>query len=393
MSLPSMHTAIGMSFPFFVTASIYFKIRKVTSKLLVAATFLMIFCGIWAEVPDLPRFLPQKYQYLEDTITRSKYADIFFFHGFLDTHQTEDRGLREGAVAIFAMFFLILFASAKTIRDNQKKIDAFKDVDRGKEIQGGLAKIHIKYNGITDLHCHILPGIDDGPETIEESVEMCKRMVEMGFKHVVATPHIPWKGSDQIGKIVISFNSLKEQIEREEILLRLSLGADIKIDYDLVEKLKTGGFLTVANSRYFLLEPEDFIVPSGFEDFLARCIKAGFYPIITHPERSSAFQDDFERMKKIAEMDVLIQVTTCSLSGEMGGKVQKAAVRLLEQGIADVLVSDAHSKTFRLERFFEGLLEAENIVGEEKVKKMVHTVPQMVIENANIQDIKSVSRG
>ena len=404
MSLPAMHTVVGMSLPFSISAVIYIIRKRVTRRLLIITGILMIICGIWAEIPDMPRYLPDEYRHLEGDITNSRDANIFFFHGFLDTHQTEDSGLREGAVAIFIMFFLILFACSRTVLANQRDIDALKHLPVAEEVSEPkeLNKLNelnepnkpeSGLTGLIDIHCHVLPGVDDGPGTIEESMKMCRRMVKLGFRHIVATPHFPWEGVYDTDGVLRAYDILKENIDRENLNLEISLGADVKITWDLVAKLKNKEIFTLAGSRYFLLEPEDFTVPDGFEAFMERCNNAGFHPVLTHPERNIVFQDDQERLAGIYKIPVLIQINSSSLTGSSGQKAQAAAIKLLEEGLVDIIVSDAHSSRFRLDEFRPGLAIAEDIVGPEKIEKMIITVPGMVLNNMGIEDIIRVSRG
>jgi len=384
MSLPAMHTAVGMSFPFLLGAARYLKVRKVTFKLLILTAFFMILCGVWAEVPDVPTFLSEGYKHLETTIMNWKYVNIFFFHGLLDKYQTEDRGLLEGAIAIFTMFSLMLVACSRSILLNQKEIDSLKeDISKDKRLP------KIKFKNVVDIHCHVLPGIDDGSEDMEEAVNMCKKAADMGITHMVATPHIPWNGEYNAGKIIETFSLLKERVEQEKVAIKLSLGSDNKISWELIDLLKDKKALTISKSRYFLLELDENMVPRGLEEFIKKCNSAGFYPIITHPERNRDLQSDIERLRNMHELDVLIQITGASLTGFSGKRAEKSASDLLEAGLVDIIASDAHSCNFRMDEFKHGVQVAASIVGPEKVKNMIEITPKKIVENVDISEIKT----
>ncbi len=386
MSLPAMHTAVGMSAPFLAGAAGYLKAKRVTAKALLVLVFAMIFCGLWAEVPDFPKVLSREWSAHDP-----RYVNIFFFHGFLDAHQTEDRGLAEGFLAISTMFFLILFACRKSVLDNAKKIDLLGSAV-AREANPPAVPKHIDYKDIVDIHCHLLPGVDDGPASVEEAIKMCRRVVELGVCHTVATPHMPWRGSYPTERIVESYNLLKKELEKEEIALRLSLGADIRIMWDLVERLKNSSVFTLARSRYFLLELDDFTVPEQLEGFMQKCNSAGFYPVLSHPERNTVFQSDITRLKDIARLPALIQVSASSLVGSEGEKARRTAVELLKAEIVHVLASDAHSVNMRLEEFRKGLIAAQDVVGPEKVRAMVVKAPGMVVHDEDIEKIKGVRK-
>ncbi|MFC1668259.1 tyrosine-protein phosphatase [Chlamydiota bacterium] len=299
MALPAFHTAIGMSVPFLIGLIGFLKKRKITRRFLIHVSIWMIICGLWAEIPDFPRFFPRKHRSLEKKITISFYGNVFFFHGFLDAHQTEDRGLLEGSLIIFSMFFFLLFIGRKSLLDNEKEIELL-----GKKVttcQFNLQKKDYVFENIIDIHCHILPGVDDGPQTIEESLKMCKRAKELGISHIIATPHFPWEGRYDTTRILKAYNSLSERLVKENCDITLSLGSDCRITHDLVERLKKKEVFRLANSRFFLLELDDFTVPEGLELFIAHSREEGFFPILTHPERNIVFQSNFKRLEKIKE--------------------------------------------------------------------------------------------
>lgn len=385
MSLPSMHTAVGMGLPFLIMLAFFLKTKNIRYRTLLFFIFLMIFCGLWAEIPDIPQLLPVDYRHWEKDILHSRYANVFFFHGFLDKYQTEDRGLLEGFIAIFIMFSGIFIAVSRQILKNKNQIERLN------------AKINVintseKYvDDIVDIHCHILPEVDDGAKSMAEALEMCKKTVCLGFSHIVATPHLPWNGSYEHDKISASFELLKAALQKENISLKLSLGSDIRISWDLMDRLKNGTVIRIADSRYFLLEFDNFAVPDGTEDLIARCVENGFYPVITHPERNIIFQSDIERLKKISKMPVLIQITAVSLSNSSDSKIRNASIEFLKQGLVDVIASDAHSANIRLDGFSEGLRHAGNIIGMHKVCEMVTTTPKKIIMDQPLNMIKSVA--
>ena len=380
-----MHTAVGVAVAFLVGLVLFLKKRKLTVNTLFLVTLLMAIFGVWAEIPDIPRFFSQ-YQYLESKLHNSSQVNIFFFHGFLDTWR-EDRGELAGSFIIFGIFMSLFAAATYSVMKNERELGELRKTSSHSI---SLEEKDFIFKDMVDIHCHVLPGVDDGPDTIEDSMKLCKRAVELGVVHIVATPHLPWQEKYEIDKIKAAHDLLKKRLQEENIALKLSLGADIRINWDLLERLKDSSLFTVANSRYYLLELDDLTLPPGIEDFILRCNSAGFYPIITHPERNIPFRTDYERLKKFVKLPLLIQVSACSLVGSMGSAAKKAALDWIKAGFVDLLASDAHAVNIRLEEFRGGLAVAQKVVGPKKLEQMVVSVPGAVVRNQPIEQLKQI---
>jgi protein-tyrosine phosphatase len=383
MALPVMHTAVGVAFAFLAGLVIFLKKKKLTANTLILTGLLMVIFGIWAEVPDIPRFFP-RYERLERKLHKSSQVNIFFFHGLLDTLR-EDRGELAGSFILFSIFFSLFAAAGHSVLKNEKELNSLKN---NQEPEVSFSEKDFVFKDIVDIHCHVLAGVDDGPDTIEDSLAMCKRAVELGVAHIVATPHLPWQEKYEINKIIAAYDLLKGKLKEENIALELSLGADIRIDWDLLERLKNSSVFTVAKSRYFLLELDNLTIPPGLEDFITRCNKEGFYPVLTHPERNILFCVDYERINKLSKLPLLIQVSSCSLTGSMGTAAKKAAFDWLKAGLVDLLASDAHAVNVRLEEFRKGLAIALKAVGPKKLERMIVTVPAAIVHNQPIEQLK-----
>lgn len=383
MSLPVMHTAVGMSAPFLVGVAGFLKSGRVTSRALLVLTVSMLICGLWAEVPDMPKVLLHRWVPHD-----APWVNIFFFHQLLDKYQSEDRGLVEGFVVGATIFFLILLACGRTVIRNATEISRLKSRYLAKKYSQTIPKT-IAYKDVVDIHCHVLPGVDDGPATIEESIAMCRRAVELGVAHIVATPHLPWHGDHNTDIVLASYSLLKEHLDIEGVSLKLSLGSDIRIAWDLIEKLRRTSVFTLAGSRYFLLELDDITVPERLEDFIVGCATAGYYPILTHPERNRVLQSDIGRLKEMSKLPMLIQLSSCSLVGIGGERAKAAALAFLGAGLVNVIASDAHAVNMRLEEFPQGLAIAEKIVGKDVVYGMVVESPGLIIRNEMIDRVKA----
>lgn len=381
MSLPSMHMAVGMSFPFMIWAVVFSFVRRVTSGMLLLLVFFMGLCAAWSEVPDMIRYMPKQYHVVEHReITRSKYGNVFFFHRFLDRYQTEDRGLVEGTSAILFMLFFILFASRRSFIENEKQIYKIQKKFVAKK-QSSFKKI----DNAVDIHSHVLPGVDDGAKNIQESILMCRRAFDLGIKTIVATPHMPWAGQYQSAKVIEAYNALKTKLKDENIGIDLCLGSEIKISPDLIGMLNRKVVFSIEASRYFLFELDSYTVPSGLENFIGMCNKAGFCPIMSHPERNLIFQKDFGALERLLKLDVLLQITYESLLADAQKTQKRLAVDLLKNDMVSLIATDAHSCDVRMNDFQEGVSALVEIVGEEKLNELVVKNPMAVINDVGLR--------
>lgn len=237
-----------------------------------------------------------------------------------------------------------------------------------------------------DLHFHLLPGIDDGPATVDEASEMCRLAAAEGCEAIVATPHQRhpnWWNTDRR-----ELESLRRQVE-EEIgpLPKLLLGAEIRVGSGLLEDLDhltDSGLLPLAGSRYLLLELDRYGVGPDPEWLVHELRLAEWRPIFAHPELIPVFADDLELMQSLAGMGALFQVTAMSITGDFGSRVQKTVERMIDLGLAHFLASDAHGIEWRP----PGLEEARSLIaerwGEKLAERLTRDNPRAVIEDRTL---------
>ncbi len=270
-----------------------------------------------------------------------------------------------------------------------------------------------------DLHAHILPQIDDGPETLAESIEMCRRSYQDGTRTIVATPHIlegvyPNHRSAILAKVqelnaeirkfgvrssesalnhegsgqgvgiadggIRVFNS-ELRTHNSELPFVVLPGADVHFSSDMVRLCENGKIVTVNDKGRYLMVEFDFQgIPYHAEDVLFRLLAKGIIPIITHPERNLEIGQRPQRYAEMVRMGCLGQVTAMSLTGEFGSGVKQTAEKLLKHRLVHIIASDAHSITRRPPILSPAVRDAEKIVGKEEARKMVTEYPQAVIE-------------
>jgi protein-tyrosine phosphatase len=239
-----------------------------------------------------------------------------------------------------------------------------------------------------DLHCHILPGIDDGPADLSVSLEMARAMVADGVSVVACTPHILpgvyHNSGPQIRRLVAQFGQILEQ---ECISLRLATGADNHMVPSFVASLRSGHLLTLGESRYVLVEPPHHVPPVRLEDFFFELMTAGYVPVLTHPERLSWTKSHYGAIQRMVRAGVWMQITAGSLAGDFGQSSQYWAERMLEDGNVHILATDAHDVERRLPILGKGRELAARRVGDREAEHLVETRPRKVLANEPVSNM------
>lgn len=233
-----------------------------------------------------------------------------------------------------------------------------------------------------DIHCHILPGIDDGPETIDESLEMCRQAALDGVNVIVATPHFRpavYETSHEIISGLIAMLTVK--LNEECIDLRILPGSEVTFTPEMPLHLRSMRYLTInGNGRYCLIEFPPAVVPCNWEAVLLSMLHSGLVPVIAHPERNMWFLNNPESLYPVVTAGALVQITGMSLTGELGDDIQKFSIFLLEHNLAHVIATDAHSSTHRPPMLSEAVSIAGDVIGIERAVALVTSVPAAITE-------------
>ena len=239
-----------------------------------------------------------------------------------------------------------------------------------------------------DLHCHILPGMDDGAGDISVSIEMAKLYVADGVTVVACTPHIlPGLYHNSGPQIREATLALQQALDREGIPLHLVTGADVHMVPDFVAGLRAGRILSLADSRYVLVEPPHHVAPVRLEQFFFDLVAAGYVPILTHPERLSWIESKYAAIQRLAQGGVWMQVTGASLIGAFGRTAQYWATRMLDEGCVHILATDAHDTKRRPPRLSAGRELATKRVGSGEAEHLVVTRPLGIVNNLSPGDL------
>lgn len=233
-----------------------------------------------------------------------------------------------------------------------------------------------------DLHCHILPEIDDGPSTMDQSIEMATAAFLDGTRTIAATPHnrdVNERSSIARAKALAA--QLNEELRARSIQLDVILGMENHLELDTPEQVDAGAALAIEGTRCILIElPFEFFpyyTRDSIHSLLCRCL----LPLVVHPERNRAIQRDPQLLADLVKEGAASQITAGSLTGNYGPDVQRTAEQLLRQGLAHVIASDGHAPAgARAPLMSRGVAAAAAIVGEAAAQRMVDSVPRALLQ-------------
>lgn len=239
-----------------------------------------------------------------------------------------------------------------------------------------------------DIHCHCLPGLDDGPPTMAEAVDLCRDLADDGVKNVVATPHQlgRFDGCNEAKQVRYTTAKLNEQLQKEGIKLTVLPGADVRVDERILPLLKAGRILTLAGGRYILLElPHDtFIDPKSL---LSELSSAGITAIISHPERHRVLASHPLRVLKLLDAGACLQITAASLLGCFGPLAKKASWYFLGRGWAGIVASDAHDTKQRPPMIRAAFEKIRQKFGQDLARLLIIDNPSRVINDQDLVPI------
>ena len=198
-----------------------------------------------------------------------------------------------------------------------------------------------------DLHSHVLPGIDDGPETIEGSLELARAAAAVGTRVLVATPHVSWSYPNDADTIVALVDQLNARLAAERVTLEVQAGAEIAItclvDIAPAELLR----LRLGAGPWLLIEPPFTPAVMGLDSILLDLQRQGHRVLLAHPERCQAFHREPEMLSSLVRAGVLTSITAGSLIGSFGGEVRRFALSLAREGLIHNVASDTHDTVRR----------------------------------------------
>ncbi|MEH6590001.1 MAG: CpsB/CapC family capsule biosynthesis tyrosine phosphatase [Halioglobus sp.] len=234
-----------------------------------------------------------------------------------------------------------------------------------------------------DLHCHLLPGIDDGPDTLEQSLELCRIAVADGTTHAIVTPHIhPGRWENNRASIAKQCQSLQAALADKDISLQLGFAAEVRLTDQVMQQIADDDipfYGEVDGYKIMLLEfPHGHIIP-GSEKLAQWLLNQGIRPMIAHPERNKQLMKDVSQLQPFIELGCWLQITAGAVTGGFGERAQAIAHQLLEDDVVTVMASDGHNAGARQ----PALRQAFNVVaeryGEDRALRLVQHTPATIV--------------
>jgi protein-tyrosine phosphatase len=234
-----------------------------------------------------------------------------------------------------------------------------------------------------DLHCHFLPGIDDGPETLAESLDLARAAVADGITHSVLTSHVhPGRYPNERRNLLTAIESFAAEVAKANIPLNLRLGGEARLCPELVDMLAENQvpFLgEVDGFRIVLLEFPHQLIPVGSLRFVQSLFRLKIRPLIAHPERNKAIMANPDKVNEFAEAGCWLQLTAGSLVGRFGPQAQQAAFRILDKDWNCVVATDAHNLANRPPLLSEGRAALQQRYGDAVAHSMVFEKPARIL--------------
>jgi protein-tyrosine phosphatase len=237
-----------------------------------------------------------------------------------------------------------------------------------------------------DIHCHMLPGLDDGADSWEESLAMARLAVADGFSTVITTPHQLGNHASNDGDTIrLQARRFQEYLDANRVPLTILPGADVRIEPDLVRKLRDGSVLTLADRRrYVLLElPHELYVP--LDRLLGELNSVGMVGILSHPERNQGILNRPQLIGPLVDAGCLMQVTAGSLTGSFGPEIMRFSQWMLSEGLVHFLATDAHGSESRRPLIYDAFRRTEELVGDEAAYDICCRNPSCVAADLEIQ--------
>lgn len=237
---------------------------------------------------------------------------------------------------------------------------------------------------IIDIHMHVIPGVDDGSNSMEESITMLKLAAEQGVSAIIATPH-SWALNKYGIELDVRFEELKQAAIDHRIPIQLYLGCEMLVNHNTLEdciwRLSRGHFPTLANSSYVLAEFEPNASQQDMKMYVERLLSEGYIPIIAHAERYE--NTTVAGVRELKKLGAMVQINAYSVANEPKAHTRETANALLSEELVDYIGSDAHRLDHRPPVISDGISALAKRYGERYAKQITETHPRFILQNLN----------
>lgn len=235
---------------------------------------------------------------------------------------------------------------------------------------------------MVDIHCHIIPEVDDGARSWEVALEMCRIAAGDGIEHIVASPHANYEYSYDRDELAARLDRLRDLGGGSP---RFTLGCDFHLSYEnLEDAFAHPQRYTIGDTGYLLVEFSDYSIPQPITGALFRLLEMGITPVITHPERNPLLQNDWKSLSEWIEAGCLIQITANSLTGFWGEHARRSARSLLDRHAVHVVATDAHDSRRRVPILSAARKILASWHGEALARALVEENPLAIISGRKI---------
>ena len=238
-----------------------------------------------------------------------------------------------------------------------------------------------------DIHSHILSGLDDGAQSLAESIEMAKIAADDGITKIVATPHMFRNNFDgnNFGAITKAKSELESSLKENNINIELFIGAEVHISHNLIDEIKKNKSNMVINrSQYLLVEFPASHIFSGIKELFFDLMSEGIIPIIAHPERNMVFMENPSFLYEMLGMGVLTQVNSGSFLGIYGRRVAETATRFISWNFIHFIGTDSHNDRSMAPVLSDAVSMLQKRIGQDSARALVWDNPQAVLDNKDI---------
>jgi protein-tyrosine phosphatase len=232
---------------------------------------------------------------------------------------------------------------------------------------------------VVDIHCHVLPEVDDGPRSWDIAEQMCRMAAQDGTAHIVATPH----ANDNYHYDRNYLSRLLQDLQRRiGDAPKLSLGCDFHLSFENMQSaLQAPQQYRIGDTRYLLIEFSNFSIPQQIDDWINQMLERGSVPIITHPERNPLLQQNQDRLLQWVSLGCGVQVTASALTGSWGTRAQQTAQWLFKKKAVHILASDGHDIVRRPPVLSEASRVVAKEFGADTAEALLERNPGAVIRN------------
>jgi len=194
-----------------------------------------------------------------------------------------------------------------------------------------------------DIHSHLIPGIDDGSPDMETTIMLLKKIIDLGFKKVITTPHIMSDYYKNTPEIILSgLEKVKAEIIKNNLDIEIEAAAEYNLEPEFEDLLEKNNLLTFGTNKYLLFELSFFDEPPRLNDIIWKMREKGVSPVLAHVERYAYWHKDYDKIEEMINRGVKLQLNIGSITGAYGPEVKKVANRLIKDKVIEFVGSDCH---------------------------------------------------